>query len=120
MKEESWPFYNFNYYYQSWTGVANYFSLHNEHQFTLRSGHWTHLLDSIGIILPFSFYQVKNGVSKAGDLSTEISAVDLFERLQPLDSLAAYEEGGDGDGLADEVSQVSLDASWQRFLPQYI
>ena len=63
---------------------------------------------------------MKNGVSKAGDLSTEISAVDLFERLQPLDSLAAYEEGRDGDGLADEVSQVGLDVNWQRFSPQCI
>ena len=34
--EESWPFYNFNYYYQSWTGVADYLSLHSENQFTLR------------------------------------------------------------------------------------
>ena len=59
---------------------------------------------------------MKNGVSKAANLTDEISSVDKFEKLQPLESMEAYDEGGDGDGLADEAcqSQVNPRCNFQQ------
>jgi len=55
----------------------------------------------------FVFSQVKNGISKAGNLTDEISSVEKFERLEPLESMEAYDDGGEGDGLAEDASQVN-------------
>lgn len=65
----------------------------------------------ITFLLVNFFFQVKNGVSKAANLTEEISSVDKFEKLQPLESMEAYEEGGEGDGLADEPSQGQVSPS---------
>ena len=49
---------------------------------------------------------MKNGIAKSGDASVSIATVDQFERLQPLETMEAYEEGGDEEVQADEASQV--------------